>query len=191
MEANREFLEARDSPLEFLLHRSQYLRTLTNAPVLSSSGQSPALAYASTHLLPLQHRYQTEIPRLINCMLYGGSSESLASSYPEFASPSIHTCLEGAFTREYCAQRQVSKQAPLKVVSNIGGGVALPRIEKGKKIMKERKGEWSHTEEIPASGFLLPPIQKQACFFIDIEPATFYLCLLSILLFALWLTLLI
>ena len=152
MEANREFLDSRDSPLEFLLHRSQYLRILSSSPIATSE-PSPALTYASANLLPLQHRYPHDIPKLINCILYGGSPESLASSYPEFATPAIHTCLETAFTREYCAQQQVSQLAPLKVVSNIGGGVALPRIEKGKKIMKERKGDWSHTEEIPASLF--------------------------------------
>ncbi|KAG8806855.1 hypothetical protein FRC17_004767 [Serendipita sp. 399] len=64
--------------------------------------------------------------------------------------------LEEVFTREYCAERQISHQAPLKVVSTIGGGIALPRIEKGKKIMKERRGEWSHTEEIPVE-IPLPP----------------------------------
>jgi hypothetical protein len=152
VEANREFLDSRDSPLGFLLHRSQYLRILASSSIISlTSEPSPALTYASAHLLPLQHRYPHDVPKLINCMLYGGSPESLASSYPEFATPAIHTCLEIAFTREYCAQQQVSQQAPLKVVSNIGGGVALPRIEKGKKIMKERKGDWSHTEDIPAS----------------------------------------
>lgn len=43
----------------------------------------------------------------------------------------------------------MSKAAPLKIVGNIGGGIALPRIEKGRKIMKDRKGDWSNTEEIP------------------------------------------
>ena len=43
----------------------------------------------------------------------------------------------------------MSKDAPLKIVGNIGGGIALPRIEKGRKIMKDRKGDWSNTEEIP------------------------------------------
>jgi len=155
VEANREFLDSRDSPLEFLLHRSQYLRILSSSPIATSE-PSPALTYASANLLPLQHRYPHDIPKLINCILYGGSPESLASSYPEFATPAIHTCLETAFTREYCAQQQVSQLAPLKVVSNIGGGVALPRIEKGKKIMKERKGDWSHTEEIPVEIPLSP-----------------------------------
>jgi E3 ubiquitin-protein transferase RMND5 len=43
----------------------------------------------------------------------------------------------------------MSKDPPLKIVGNIGGGIALPRIEKGRKIMKDRKGDWSNTEEIP------------------------------------------
>lgn len=88
-------------------------------------------------------------------MLYGealtstSSPEEHPSPYPDHTSPSVHTCLENAFAREYCARRQMSKDAPLKVVGNIGGGIALPRIEKGRKIMKDRKGDWSSTEEIP------------------------------------------
>lgn len=138
------------SSLEYLLHRSNYLRILAR-----SSDHTEAIAYAQTHLLPLRSRHPREIPRLINTLLYkkaltsSPSSEEYASPYPELTSPAVHTCLENAFAREYCARRQMSKDAPLKVVGNIGGGIALPRIEKGRKIMKDRKGDWSNTEEIP------------------------------------------
>lgn len=151
VEANRGFLEAQGSDLEFLLHRSQYLRILSESPIPTDI--APAFEYAKQHLLPLEPRYPSEVPKLMNCLVLG---DSVSRIYPDLASPEVHNRLEGAFSREYCASRHVSNQAPLKVVSIIGGGIALPRIEKGKKIMKERKGEWSHTEEIPVE-IPLPP----------------------------------
>ena len=43
----------------------------------------------------------------------------------------------------------MSRQVPLRVVGDIGGGGALARIEKGRKVMRERKSEWSQTDELP------------------------------------------
>ena len=55
------------------------------------------------------------------------------------------------FAIEYCASLGMSRQTPLRVVGDIGGGGALARIEKGRKIMRERKSEWSQTDELPVS----------------------------------------
>ena len=38
---------------------------------------------------------------------------------------------------------------PLRVVGDIGGGVAMARIEKGRKVMGDRKGEWRQMDELP------------------------------------------
>ena len=43
------------------------------------------------------------------------------------------------FAIEYCASLGMSRQTPLRVVGDIGGGGALARIEKGRKIMRERR----------------------------------------------------
>lgn len=145
---NKSILDSRASPLEFYLHRSQYLRILTIPN--DSTHEHPAIAYFRQYLLPLYVRYPEEIRRLIACSLWAGSEKPLSESpYSDLASPEIHSCLEEEFNKAFCSEIRVSRHAPLKVVSNIGGGVALPRIEKGKKIMKERKGDWSQTDEIP------------------------------------------
>jgi len=60
------------------------------------------------------------------------------------------------FAKEYCASIGMSRQVPLRVVGDIGGGGALARIEKGKKVMRERKSEWSQTDELPIE-IPLPP----------------------------------
>lgn len=43
----------------------------------------------------------------------------------------------------------MSRQIPLRVVGDIGGGGALARIEKGRKVVREKKSEWSQTDELP------------------------------------------
>ena len=45
----------------------------------------------------------------------------------------------------------MSKRPPLRVVGDIGGGGALAKIEKGRRIMRERKSEWSQADELPVS----------------------------------------
>ena len=40
------------------------------------------------------------------------------------------------------------------VAGSVGGGGALARIEKGRKVMRERKSEWSQTDELPVSAEL-------------------------------------
>lgn len=43
----------------------------------------------------------------------------------------------------------MSRQVPLRVVGDIGGGGALARIEKARTVMKEKKSEWSQSDELP------------------------------------------
>ena len=45
----------------------------------------------------------------------------------------------------------MSKRPPLRVVGDIGGGGLLAKIEKGRKIMREMKSEWSQADELPVS----------------------------------------
>ena len=71
------------------------------------------------------------------------------SPYVDLASPSLHSDLEPLFAKEYCASLGMSRQEPLRVVGDIGGGGALARIEKGRKVMRERKSEWSQIDELP------------------------------------------
>lgn len=52
---------------------------------------------------------------------------------------------------------------PLRVVGDIGGGGALARIEKGRKVMRERKSEWSQTDELPVRSFHPNPILPNDC----------------------------
>lgn len=134
--------------MEFYLHRSQYIRLLlsTHPPNVPT-----ALAYAKANFLPFYHRYDAEIKRLMNCIIYLPIARLQVSPYADLASPALHLDLEPMFAKEYCANLGMSRQVPLRVVGDIGGGGALARIEKGRKVMRERKSEWSQSDELPVS----------------------------------------
>lgn len=85
----------------------------------------------------------------MNCIIYLPISRLQASPYADLASPMLHLDLEPMFAKEYCASLGMSRQVPLRVVGDIGGGGALARIEKGRKVMRERKSEWSQADELP------------------------------------------
>ncbi|KAH9951317.1 Sfi1 spindle body protein-domain-containing protein [Amylocystis lapponica] len=152
-EANQDFLLSRSSSLEFFLHRSQYMRLLLET---QPADTSTALAYAR-HKFPLFYpQHQHEVRRLMACMVYLPVERLQASPYADLASPSLHHDLEPIFAKEYCASLGMSRQVPLRVVGDIGGGGALARIEKGRKVMRERKSEWSQSDELPIE-ISLPP----------------------------------
>jgi hypothetical protein len=142
---HREFLQSRSSPLEFQLHRSQYIQLLLSK---EPPDLGPALSYANASLRPFYSRYPVEFQRLMACVLYLPLSKLQVSPYADLASPSLHIDLEPLFAKEYCASLGLSRQVPLRVVGDIGGGGALARIEKGRKVMRERKSEWNQTSEL-------------------------------------------
>ena len=83
------------------------------------------------------------------CIIFLPEEKLRTSPYADLAEPSLHTDMDPLFAKEYCASLGMSRQVPLRVVGDIGGGGALARIEKGRKVMRERKSEWSQTDELP------------------------------------------
>jgi len=151
---NRTFLQLRSSPLEFYLHRSQYIRFLLSS---HPPNYASAISYANATLRPFYIEHEAEFVRLIGCIAYLPLSRLQTSPYADLASPSLHFDLEPLFAKEYCASLGMSRQVPLRVVGDIGGGGALARIEKGRKVMRERKSEWSQTDELPVGSILRAP----------------------------------
>lgn len=150
---NRHFLQGRQSPLEFHLHQFRYLQLLLGS---EQPNVEQALIYAKANFPPFAVHHTPEIQRLMACVLFLPLSRMKTSPYADLASPSLHLDLDPMFAKEYCASLGMSRQIPLKVVIDIGGGGALARIEKGRKLMRERKSEWSQTDELPIE-VPLPP----------------------------------
>ncbi|KAF5381024.1 hypothetical protein D9615_003911 [Tricholomella constricta] len=158
---NQDFLQSRSSPLEFYLHRSQYIRLLLSS---HPPDPLPALAYANANLRSFFNEHELELKRLMGCVAYLPLSKLQTSPYADLAFPSLHFELEPLFAKEYCASLGMSRQVPLRVVGDIGGGGALARIEKGRKVMRERKSEWSQTDELPIEIPLLPENRYHSIF---------------------------
>ncbi|EIW85231.1 hypothetical protein CONPUDRAFT_48700 [Coniophora puteana RWD-64-598 SS2] len=143
---NRPFLHARSSPLEFHLHRSQFVRLL-----LANHPPDPdiALGYAKTAMQAFFVEHASEFQRLMGALLYLPIDHLQRSPYADLASPTLHLDLIPLFAKEYCASLGMSRQLPLSTIGDIGGGGALARIEKAKSVMRERKSEWSQSNELP------------------------------------------
>jgi hypothetical protein len=126
-----------------------------------------ALNYASAHLTLFYTEHPLEFKRLITCPAYLPLAKLEQSPYADLALPSLHLDLEPLFAKEYCASLGMSKQVPLRVVGDIGGGGALARIEKGRKVMRERKSEWSQTDELPVCHVVRSHLSCRLIFYPD------------------------
>lgn len=146
--SHQTFLKSRNSPLEFYLHRSQYIRLLLSS---HPPDPLPAIAYARANLQPFYEEHEVEFRRLLSCVAFLPLPKLQGSEYRDLALPTLHFDLEPLFAKEYCASLGMSRQVPLRVVGDIGGGGALARIEKGRKVMGDRKGGWTQADELPVS----------------------------------------
>jgi E3 ubiquitin-protein transferase RMND5 len=87
----------------------------------------------------------------MGCLIFLPRERMQKSPYEDLTSDTIHLDLENMFATEFSASLGMSKRPPLRVVGDIGGGGALAKIEKGRRIMRERKSEWSQSDELPVS----------------------------------------
>ena len=128
------------------MHRSQYIRLLLSA---HPPDPLPAISYANANLRPFYTEHGPEFKRLMTCIAFLPLSKLQNSIYRDLALPTLHFDLEPLFAKEYCASLGMSRQLPLRVVGDIGGGGAMARIERGRKVMGDRKGEWRQMDELP------------------------------------------
>lgn len=205
VEQNREDLQARDSPLEFDLHRSKFVRLLTeptptpepaqptamatddpmpvtngDAGVSSATAGKPApltpaeaqaresaLAYSQLHFPRFFPTRFNESVRLTSSVLFAPLSRLRASPYADLFKPSAHgsstpTTADAAaepwlhadhlvplFSKEFCTQLGWSRELPLVVATDMGSGGALAKIAKVRSVMKEKRTEWSQSDELP------------------------------------------
>ena len=62
------------------------------------------------------------------------------------------------FSSEFCASLNMSRDLPLRVATDIGGGGALAKLAKVRSVMKEKRTEWTTVGELPVR--LVPTIWK-------------------------------
>ena len=110
-----------------------------------------AIAYAHMSLTPFFRDHEADFKRLMACIVYLPLSRLKTSPYADLTLENLHSDLGPLFAKEFCATLGISKQIPLAVVTGIGGSGALAKIEKGRRIIRDSKSEWSQSDELPVS----------------------------------------
>ena len=128
------------------LHSTEATLCATPGVVLDTHITLPR-ALARTHLAPRHATHSLAVQRLLGCLVYAGRLEH--SPYTDLVSAADPAGLEAAFAAAFAAKLKMGARAPLAVAASIGGGGALARIEKGRKLMRERRSEWSQADELP------------------------------------------
>ena len=126
-----------------------------------STTECPApLQYARDHLFPyIVSHHQKEIYHLLGALLY--TPQDLPSSpYSDLLSPDLRApALVPLFHAEFCRLHGWAKEDPLAIVVELGSSGALGKIDKARKVMKERLGEVRTWEELPME-LPLPPTRR-------------------------------
>jgi hypothetical protein len=138
----------------FYLHRARLIQLILNprseGPSTSTSDCPAPLQYARDHLFPyMVSSHQQEIYHLLGALLYT-PAQLPSSPYADLLSPSLEApALVPLFRVEFCRLHGWAREDPLAVVVDLGAGGALGKIEKARKVMKERLGEVRVWEELP------------------------------------------
>lgn len=126
-------------------------------PTTIDSNIVQALQYGGHHfrqlLTPSRHSL---ICSLLSAPHYMPLSRLLSSPYSNLFTPYLSSssptsesplCLQ--FATAFLKKVELPRDSPLSVVTDIGGGGAMARIQKVRNVMKEKKTEWSAVGELP------------------------------------------
>lgn len=167
-----EFELRKEEYIRLLLAGSDLTTAGEREPLLPSTGKptapdphvQAALAYGGTHF----RRFLTGparrdlISALFTSTIYLPFTRLLSSPYghlySSYIAPSSSSPKSGAvessslcatFAASFLGTLDLPKESPLSVVTDIGGGGAMGRIQKVRAVMKEKKTEWSAVGELP------------------------------------------
>jgi hypothetical protein len=139
---HREALAARNSQLEFKLHRLQFLSLLQAGDLQTALEYSKNLALYSTTL-------KKEVQQLMGCFLY--LSRGLKQSpYADLLDPTLWGEVCDVFMREACAVLGLALNSHLAACLSVGCQ-ALPSLLQIKAVMQQRQcpDVWSNMNELP------------------------------------------
>lgn len=108
-------LIAKNSPLEFKLHRLAFLQIISKG----MSAQAEAIAYARNNFHKFMNRFEHEIPNLMGCFIYLPLGIE-NSPYKHLISPEMWTEASYVFLKDACHTLGISKNSALSVVINAG-----------------------------------------------------------------------
>jgi E3 ubiquitin-protein transferase RMND5 len=163
-------LDARNSNLEFKLHRLAYLQLLQKG----IPAQAEAIAYTRAHFNKFIHRFEKEIQMLMGCLIYLPMGYD-DTPYTHFFSNDMWVDVADSFLTESCDIVGVNKDSSLEIIIN-SGCYALPALMNLKQIMMKNRvsGVWSGRNELPIEIDLGPEYRYHSTFTCPIlkQPST-------------------
>lgn len=138
-------LEAKNSSLEFKLHRLAFLQILEKG----LQSQAEAIGYARTNFSKFVDRFEKDIQILMGTLIYLQSGIQ-NSPYKYLWSPEMWVEAADVFIKDACNILLINKDSPLTVIVN-SGCLALPALLNLKQVMMSRQvqGIWSGRDELP------------------------------------------
>lgn len=139
-------LEAKNSSLEFKLHRLAFLQIIKGG----LDAQNEAINYARNNLSKFVSKYQKDFQVLMGCLLY--LKVGLENSpYKFLMRDEMFIEAADVFLKDACNLSGINKDSPLSVIIN-AGCVALPALLNLKQVMaRQVQGIWSGRDELPVS----------------------------------------
>lgn len=140
-------LDAKNSSLEFKLHRLAFLQIIKGG----LDAQSDAINYARIYLSKFVTKYQKDFQVLMGCLLY--LKIGLENSpYKFLLRDEMWIEAADVFLKDASTISGINKDSPLTVIIN-AGCVALPALLNLKQVLNTRQvqGIWSGRDELPVS----------------------------------------
>jgi E3 ubiquitin-protein transferase RMND5 len=163
-------LEARNSTLEFKLHRLAYLQLLEQGV----TAQADAISYTRAHFKKFINRFEKEIQMLMGCLIYLPMGYE-NTPYSHFFNNDMWVDAADSFITESCDIIGVNKDSSLEIIIN-SGCFALPALMNLKQIMVKNhvSGVWSGRNELPIEIDLGPQYRYHSTFTCPIlkQPST-------------------
>jgi E3 ubiquitin-protein transferase RMND5 len=141
-------LEAKNSSLEFKLHRLAFLQIIKGG----LAAQNEAINYARNNLSKFVVKYQKDFQVLMGCLLY--LKVGLENSpYKFLLRDALWIEAADVFLKDACNLSGINKDSPLTVIIN-AGCIALPALLNLKQVMaRQVQGIWSGRDELPVRFF--------------------------------------
>lgn len=139
-------LEAKNSSLEFKLHRLAFLQIIKGG----LDAQNEAINYARNNLSKFVSKYQKDFQVLMGCLLY--LKIGLENSpYKYLMRDEMFVEAADVFLKDACNLSGINRDSPLTVIIN-AGCVALPALLNLKQVMaRQVQGIWTGRDELPVS----------------------------------------
>lgn len=139
-------LEARNSSLEFKLHRLAFLQIIEGG----LAAQNDAINYARRNLTKFVTKYQKEFQALMGCLLYLKIG-LINSPYKYLLRDDMWIEAADVFLKDASTISGINKDSPLTVIIN-AGCKSLPALLNLKQVMSRQvQGIWSGRDELPVS----------------------------------------